>query len=222
ELAEAIKSGQELSTDLVQQTIFSQSNEGLTFIWMPQLFASIPFAPFFMVLFFLSLTFAAFTSMMALVEVTTRTMVDAGFKRDKAIKWVGIGIFALGLPSAISLHVLRNQDWVWGVALILAGLFFAISVIKNGIDRFRREHLNHEHSDVHIPKWWNLVIGILVPIEAMVLIVWFLVQARADDPVGWLQPFAEYNVGTVLFQFAVVLVLLIVANKWIVKRNTQG
>ena len=222
ELAEAIRGGQELSTDLVQETIFSQSNEGLTFIWMPQLFASIPFGRFFMVLFFLSLSFAAFTSMMAQVEVTTRTLVDAGIKRAKAIQWVGIGVFVLGFPSAISLRVLRNQDWVWGVALIVAGLFFAIAVIKNGLNRFRQEQLNNEHSDVRIGKWWNLVIGVLVPIQAVVLIVWFLVQARADDPAGWLRPFAEYNVGTVLFQFAVVLIVLIMANKWIVKRNREN
>jgi NSS family neurotransmitter:Na+ symporter len=221
ELAEAVANGQALSTDLIQETIFNQSNEGLTFIWMPQLFASIPFAPFFMVLFFLSLSFAAFTSMMAQVEVITRTLVDAGINRKKAIGWVGIGVFILGFPSAISLRVLRNQDWVWGVALILAGLFFAIAVIKNGVDRFRKEELNHENSDLQIPKWWNLIIYWLVPIEAMVLIVWFLLEAKAQDPAAWLQPFKEYNVGTVLFQFALVLVVLISANRWIVRRNTR-
>jgi NSS family neurotransmitter:Na+ symporter len=221
ELAEAVANGQALSTDLIQETIFNQSNEGLTFIWMPQLFASIPFAPFFMVLFFLSLSFAAFTSMMAQVEVITRTLVDAGINRKKAIGWVGIGVFILGFPSAISLRVLRNQDWVWGVALILAGLFFAIAVIKNGVDRFRKEELNHENSDLQIPKWWNLIIYLLVPIEAMVLIVWFLLEAKAQDPAAWLQPFKEYNVGTVLFQFALVLVVLISANRWIVRRNTR-
>ncbi len=221
ELNEAISAGQALSPELVQNTIFSQSNEGLTFIWMPQLFASIPFGRFFMVLFFLSLTFAAFTSMLAQVEVTTRTLVDAGIKRAKAIKWVGAGVFVLGFPSAMSLRVLRNQDWVWGVALILAGLFFAIAVIKNGIDRFRLEQLNHPDSDVKIGKWWNIVVGILVPIEAVVLIIWFLAQARTDDPVGWLRPFAEYNVGTVLVQFAIVFTVLVLANNWIVRRNSE-
>ena len=221
ELATAVARGQELNTDLIQETIFNQSNEGLTFIWMPQLFDSIPFSSFFMVLFFLSLSVAAFTSMMAQVEVTTRTLVDAGVTRSKAIRWVGIGVFVMGFPSAISLRVLRNQDWVWGVALILAGLFFAIAVIKHGVDRFRREQLNHQDSDLHIPKWWNFVIRVIVPIEAMVLIVWFLVEAKADDPGRWLQPFMQYNVGTVLFQFAVVLIVLIGANRWIVRRHLR-
>ena len=44
-------------------------------------------------------------------------------------------------------------------------------------------------------------------------------EARAEDPEGWLDPFAEYNVETVLFQFAIALIGLIVANKWIVKHN---
>ena len=159
--------------------------------------------------------------MMAQVEVTTRTLVDAGIKRSKAIGWVGIGVFVLGLPSAISLRVLRNQDWVWGVALILSGLFFAIAVIKNGVDRFRTAELNHRDSDLHIPKWWNLIIAVVVPIEAMILIVWFLVDARAEDPQQWLQPFTQYNVGTVLFQFALVLAVLIGANRWIVRRHVK-
>ena len=221
ELAQAVAAGQELDTELVQQTIFNQSNEGLTFIWMPQLFASIPFAPFFMVVFFLLLTFAAFTSMMAQVEVITRTLVDAGVKRIKAVRWVGAAVFMLGFPSAVSLRVLRNQDWVWGVALIVAGLFFAIAVIKNGVDRFRREQLNHENSDILIPKWWNLVISVLVPIEAMVLIIWLLRDSMIEDPVNWLQPFSQYNVGTVVFQFTVALVTLILMNRWLVRLNTK-
>jgi SNF family Na+-dependent transporter len=41
---------------------------------------------FFMILFFVALAFAAFTSMIAQVEVTTRAFVDAGMERKKGHK----------------------------------------------------------------------------------------------------------------------------------------
>ena len=112
------------------------------------------------------------------------------------------------------------QDFVWGVALMVSGLFFAIAVIRNGIQRFREDQLNHEHSDVRIGKWWNLVIGVLVPVEAVGLALWLLWDARGVP--DWLHPISEYNVGTVLFQFALVFVALLLANRWIASATAAG
>jgi NSS family neurotransmitter:Na+ symporter len=220
-LAEAVQGGAALTPDLIQNTIFSANNEGLTFIWMPQLFASIPFGQAFMVLFFLALAFAAFTSLMAMIELATRVLLDAGIERSRAIRIVGVVGFVLGLPSAISLRVLHNQDWVWGVALMLSGLFFAIAVIVHGVTRFRREQLNHEHSDIRIGRWWDIVIAGLVPLQAVILLVWWLWQARGWNPTGWLAPFGEDSVGTILLQWGVVLVGLLLANRWLAT-HTHG
>jgi NSS family neurotransmitter:Na+ symporter len=221
ELSAAIQSGESLSPELMQSTIFGAGNEGLTFVWMPQLFARLPFGGFFMVLFFLALAFAAFTSLMAMLELATRVLVDAGVERPRAIRIVGVAGFALGLPSAISLQVLHNQDWVWAVALMLSGFFFAIAVIGSGVKKFREEQLNHEHSDIRVGKWWDVVITFVVPIEALFLIGWFLVQSWNTAREGWLNPFGVDNVGTVLAQFAVVLVGLLLLNRWLASR-TEG
>lgn len=221
DLQQAVDGGEPLSADLLQRTIFNQDNEGLTFVWMPQLFDTLPFGRFFMVLFFVALAFAAFTSMVAMVEVPTRALIDGGVPRSRAIRLVGAGVFVLGLPSALSMAVLKNQDWVWGVALMLSGLFFAIAGIKDGVARLRREHLNHADSDIRIGPWWEITIGFLVPVQALVLLVWLLYDAWSYDPEGWLAPFATYNVGTVLLQFAVVLAALLAANRWIVARNPE-
>ena len=218
-LSEAVKGGAPLSAELIQTSIFASSNEGLTFIWMPQLFATLPFGRVLMVLFFLSLSFAAITSLIAMVELGTRVLVDAGVEHLRAVRLVGSVGFVMGLPSAISLRVLGNQDWVWGVALLLAGLFFAIAAISHGVRRLREEDLNHPDSDIRIGRWWDIVIGFVVPVEAIVLLVWWLYQAWSWDPEGWLNPFATANVGTVLAQFAIVLTILIAANGWIVKRS---
>ena len=47
--------------------IMGQGNEGLTFIWMPQLFGQMPAGRFFMAFFFLALVFAAWTSLISMI-----------------------------------------------------------------------------------------------------------------------------------------------------------
>ncbi len=220
-LEAAIQSGEQLSPDLLQRTIFAAGNEGLTFVWMPQLFASLPAGRFLMVLFFLALAFAAFTSLMAMIELATRVFVDAGVERGRAIRIVGVAGFLLGLPSAIFNPFLQNQDWVWAVALMVSGLFFAIAIITSGVRRFRETQLNHEDSDIRVGRWWDIVISFLVPLQALILMGWLLVDsAKASD--DWLHPFRVYNVGTVLAQFAVVLGGLLLLNRWIASRTTAA
>lgn len=221
DLAKSVEAGEPVTQELMQTTVFSEGNEGITFVWMPQLFERIPGGQFFMILFFLALSFAAFTSLIAMVEMITRTLVDAGMPRGRAVSLVGIVGFLLGIPSALSLAVFTNQDWVWGVALMLSGLFFSIAAIANGVSKLRKEHLNHENSDIHIGRWWDVVITFLIPVLAVFLFVWFLISwkdtVKPSERKKWLLPFETYNVGTVLFQVSVVLVLLILCNRWIVR-----
>jgi NSS family neurotransmitter:Na+ symporter len=213
-LADAVRAGETVTPDLIQRTIFGAGNEGLTFIWIPQLFASIPAGRLFMIFFFVALFFAAFTSLVSMVELATRVMSDAGLARERAIRVVAIIGFVLGLPSAISIQVLHNQDWVWGVGLMVSGLFFAIGVLAHGVRRFREGQLNHEHSDIRVGRWWDIVLGVLVPLQALVLIGWWMYQVRGP---GWLNPFGIENVGTILFQWGVVLVALLAANRWLAR-----
>ena len=137
-LQEAVAANRPFSADLLQETIFSEGNTGITFIWMPQLFKTMKFGSFFMVLFFTALSLAAFTSLIAMVEVATRALLDAGVARTRAIKIVGVAGFLLGVPSALWMGVLDNQDWVWGVALGAIGAVFAVSVMVHGVTRFRQ------------------------------------------------------------------------------------
>ncbi len=88
----------------------------------------------------------------------------------------------LGIPSALNLNVLANQDWVWGVGLILSGAFIAFAVKQYGIDKFRTEIINGYGSDIKIGKWYNYIIGILIPIQVVVLIFWWLISSVSWDP----------------------------------------
>jgi len=221
-LQDAVARGEAVTPALLQGTIFSAGNEGLTFVWMPQLFARIPAGRFFMLLFFVALFFAAFTSLIAMIELATRVLIDAGLARARAVKLVGAGAFLLGLPSAISLQVLGNQDWVWGVGLMVSGLFFAIAVITHGVRAFRQQQINHPHSDIRVGRWWEVVIAVFVPLEAAVLLGWWLWQAHEWDPASWLAPLGKETVGTILLQWGVAFVVLLAANRWLARRSAPA
>jgi NSS family neurotransmitter:Na+ symporter len=217
--------------------IVGAGNEGLTFIWMPQLFAAMPAGGFFMVLFFLGLSFAALTSLISMIELASRVLMDAGFARRRAVITIGVAALVLGLPSAYSIDFLHNQDWVWGVGLMISGLFFAIGARQFGLEKMRKKVINGDGSDIHVGKWWTTLVAFVVPVEAALLTVWWLWQARRDfladhasrleqglAPVsswgewGWLHPISAYNVGTVLAQFAVAITVLLLLNRWLARK----
>jgi NSS family neurotransmitter:Na+ symporter len=205
-------------------TQISQSgpaNTGLTFIYLPVLFTKLSESnlinTFFASLFFLALFFAAFTSLISMVELSTRTLIDFGIKRKKAIIIIASMGFLLGIPSALDLSFLANQDWVWGVGLILSGAFISFSIIRYGVDKFRTEIINGYGSDVKIGRWYNYVIGILVPIQVVVLISWWLISSIGWDTEWW-NPFRAENFGTVIFQWTIILVLFVLLNKVMVNK----
>src|SRR5690606_13321082 len=128
--------------------IVGAGNEGLTFIWVPQLFARMPAGSIFMVLFFVALLFAALTSLISMAELATRVLQDFGVPRGRAIAVIaGLGLL-LGIPSALNQSVFANQDFVWGVGLMVSGLFFAIAVLRYGATKFRESFINTEDSDI--------------------------------------------------------------------------
>ena len=131
---------------------------------------------------------------------------------------VGGACFVFGAPSALVPAILANQDWVWGVALMLSGLFFSFLAIKLGASRFREEELNHADSKLRIGAWWDVIIAFLVPVQALVLFGWWLVQAREWDP-DWLAPFGKTNVGTVLLQLSIAFVVLLACNRFLARRS---
>ena len=194
--------------------IVGAGNEGLTFIWIPQLFAQIPGGRFFMALFFLALVFAAWTSLVSMIELAARVFMDRGVSRGKAIAIVGTAGILFGIPSALKLGFFQNQDWVWGVGLMLSGLFFAIAVLKYGVTKWRETFINHEDSDVRIGAWWDWAIRLVV-VEAVVLMGWWLWSARGSDFASTWTLFSSYNVGSVLIQWGVVLAVLLAANRWL-------
>ena len=190
------------------------ASTGLTFIWMPQLFSRMFLGNPISVLFFLGLTFAGFSSLIAQLELPTRILIDVGMKRSRAILVI-IGVsYLFGIPSARNLDFLSNQDFVWGVALMISGALISALIIKQGPSNVRAE-LNSLENDRRIGKWWIYVISVFIPLAAVVLLIWWLVQSFV--PGEWYNPFSEFSFMSCIFQWSIVLILLLIFNKRIAK-----
>ncbi len=84
-----------------------QAGPQLAFITLPQIFLVMPGGGVVGVVFFGLLAAAALTSMIALLEVPVATVVHrTRLRRRGAVIAVGTGVFALGLPSALSYGIL--------------------------------------------------------------------------------------------------------------------
>lgn len=194
------------------------ASTGLTFIWMPQLFAKMPLGRPLAVLFFLGLAFAALSSLISMIELAARTLVDLGLPRGRALGMVfGVGL-SLGLPSALWLDVLSNQDFVWGVALMISGLFVALCTAAVG-PRALRERFAAAEGDWDPGRAWEIAIRWIVPALAVVLLGWWLyLSATAYAPDTWWNPTDPFSVMTCVVQWGTALAVLVLANRWLAAR----
>jgi NSS family neurotransmitter:Na+ symporter len=186
---------------------------------MPQLFARMVFGSPLAILFFLGLTFAGFSSLIAMLELSTRVLVDAGLRRGTAIGFVVAVCYLLGIPSARSLNFLSNQDHVWGIALMISGAFVAFAILRLGMKKLRREDLTLVENDWRLGRWWDLALKYFVPSAAVILLVWYLsLSATVYAPDQWYNPFNPFSVMTCFLQWFLMLGLFLSFNRWIARR----
>jgi len=186
-------------------------NTALSFLWIPALFQQMPFGRLSLILFFFALVVAAISSLIAMIELGTRIFMDAGMDRRSAVKFVVVGGFLLGLPSAYSIQFLMNQDNVWGIGLMVSGFLFAVAVNKFGVRRFREELIEPARNDIPVGRWFDILLKWVIPAEFLVMIAWWLYQATISDP-RWWSPVAVFNLGTCVFQWAVAFILFRLFN----------
>lgn len=190
------------------------ASTGLTFIWMPQLFLEIPGGRIFAILFFLALSFAAFTSLVSMVELPAKAFVDMGISRKSATMWICFAGFVFGLPSAMNLDVFANQDFVWGLGLMISGAFISFVVIKSGATQFRVQHINISDTSVKLGSVYDFVIKYLIPIQVVVLLGWWIYRSAFEfAPETWFNPLDPFSVMTCLVQWGIVAMVLIALNK---------
>jgi NSS family neurotransmitter:Na+ symporter len=195
----------------------------MTFIWIPKLFEEIPGGRVFLFIFFLALSIAAISSLISMIEMGTRNMMDFGLTRKKGLLIVGTSIFLLGLPSALNPSFFQNQDWVWSLGLLLSGLLFAVTVIGYGAERFRKELLDSEDNDIRLGRIFNILVMYVIPIEFAALIIWWFTQAiLVYDPERWWDPLRTFSVGTCIAQWGILVILMIIFQRRITRLLFNG
>ena len=213
------------STDAEAISYLQSGNQALTFIVIPKLFATIPGGAYLSILFFLALFFAAFSSLLPMIELFIGNVTIFGLDRKKVSIFVMIIFIIIGFPSAYSLDFFSNQDWVWGVGLIVSGLFILFAVTKYGIDQFKTELIDRD-SDFKVPRFY-FKIPVLANLGlALVLIYWWLSQGYSKFP--WFDENGNWNVidtysnASVVTQWVLVIVLGILLNKYINKKMVKS
>ncbi|MFD0768616.1 sodium-dependent transporter [Bacillus sp. CGMCC 1.60114] len=82
---------------------------GLLFIVLPAVFGKIPFGHFFFILFLILFFFATITSAMSMLEIVVASVAkEDEKKRPSASLLIGLLIFVVGIPAALSFGVMSD------------------------------------------------------------------------------------------------------------------
>ena len=197
-------------------------NVGLTFIWVPRLFELVPLGQFFLPVFFLALFCAALSSLIAMTELAARVLMDGGMSRWAAIRVVAAAAVVCGIPSAVSIAVFENQDWVWGLGLMISGLFISVAATRYGQERFRNELINGSPGATQVGRVYSWLLKYLVPAEFAAMFGWWMYQSVAVyDAAEWWNPVRTFSLGTCLLQWGTALLLLRMFNRRIAAASTR-
>jgi NSS family neurotransmitter:Na+ symporter len=197
--------------------ILNQGNQGLAFIAIPQLFSQMSAGGIYSTVFFLALFFAALSSLISMLELASRTLMDFGFDRKKAVFIVFLASLFFGLPSAISMNFFDNQDWVWGLGLMVSGFFFTVLVLKVGVENFVEKWYNPLKFKKLALVSFKILFYFLLPLEFIAMLGWWFYQSVTWLPDSSWSITESFSLGTTLFQWAFIIILGILLNK---KLNT--
>ncbi|KPK32822.1 MAG: Na+-dependent transporter [Chlamydiae bacterium SM23_39] len=163
----------------------------LSFVVLPKIFLQMPLGNIFGAFFFLLLAFAAITSGIALLEIPVIYFVDSKkWSRKKAVLIIGVLVFLLGIPSALSQgsnrflsnmkidligrqSLLDIMDFVWGnFTMVLAAGIIAIFVgWVWGIRNVKEELAIGSYGFKRIAAIWGVLVKYIIPVLIFVILL---------------------------------------------------
>lgn len=147
----------------------ASSGIGLAFIAFPTIINQAPAGTLIGVLFFGSLTFAAFTSLISIVEVIIAGVADKlGLNRLRAVLVVGIPMALASLllfPTTTGLNLLDVMDnFVNNFGIVAAALVATVTLSAAfGALPTLRNHIN-KSSSFKLGRTWQLLVGGIAPV----------------------------------------------------------
>ena len=147
---------------------------GLIFIALPKVFASMPGGRFWGFAFFLFLSFAALTTIIAVFECLIGGIMDeTGWTRRRSTLLVGAGVALFALPCVLFKPVLGWEDFaVSQLWLPIGGLLLCLFVTRGfgwGATSFRAEASAGE--GLSLPKWCVTYMRWVLPLALLFVLV---------------------------------------------------
>lgn len=156
---------------------------GLLFVVLPAVFDKMPFGALFLFIFLLLFLFAALTSAFSMLEIIVATITKDDQNKRKKITWIiGMLIFIVGIPSALSYGVLSDftifgktffdlSDFlVSNVLLPLGALFISIFASRKIPQKVLLEELSAgNENNKKIFAIWLLLIKYIAPIAIIIV-----------------------------------------------------
>ena len=163
-------------------------NQGpaLIFMTLPNVFNNLPLGRFWGSLFFLFMTFAAYSTVLAVFEnIASCVMELTGWSRKKTCLVCGAALFVLGLPCLLGYNVLSNvhpipghdildtEDFIVSNLLLPGGsvlfILFCTTRYGWGWDNFLAEA--NEGQGLKLAKWLRPYMTYVLPVIVAVILV---------------------------------------------------
>ncbi len=199
--------------------ISASGNNGLTFISLAGVFGEIPGGKIISVLFFIVLFISGLLSNIGHFLVGSLPFIDAGWSRKKATGIIFVICLIWGLPSALNINFMQNQDFVSGVFLVIGIMFTCFAINKNGVEKMRRNFINIPENDIYVGKWWNHLLKYIIPAICVIMLAWNVMGLMAGDNV--MNIFAVESLGTLLLQLAIYAAVAIALTSTVNKRTVN-
>jgi NSS family neurotransmitter:Na+ symporter len=149
-----------------------------------------------------------------MIELGVRTILDFGGRRRPAVLLVVGAALVLGTPSALSAEVFKNQDWAWGLGLLVTGFLFALGAVVHGTGRLRAL-ANRGQSSWRLGRWFDGAVTGVIPLLFLAMLAWWFRQTW--DEATWWNPFRTFSLGTCLGQWGIALLALLLCNRWLAR-----
>ncbi len=165
----------------------------LIFVTLPNVFNNMPLGRLWGSLFFVFMTFAALSTVIAVFENIIACVMDlTNWGRKKTSLIVGVGIFILSIPCVLGFNVLLGfvpfaegssildlEDFIVSNLLLPIGslilvLFCVISRYGWGWDNFVKEA--NEGKGLKVARWMRPIVTIVVPIIIITILVFGIIN----------------------------------------------
>ena len=212
------------ATETEAISFLQTGNQALTFTVIPKLFAGIPGGSILSIIFFLAFFMAAFSSLLPMLELFLKNIVDLGFVRSSAALRVGVFCIVFGLPSAWWLDVFNNQDWVWGLGLIISGLLIMSAVVKYGAGKFKKEFIDTDSDFKVSAVYFKLFMYVNIAV-AVFIMYWWMSQGYSENPWfkdGKWNAIDIYSNATIVTQWLIVILIGVIFNNFLYKKFVKS